>query len=451
VDPNGARQTGELTADTRDEVLGQLRRTGLRPVTVDVHTTSALNRDIDVVAVALRGAIAVFVGLATMVLTGAALPSLPLRPVIACGVGLLTAVLVPKRRLDDVRSSIGKIKPAELAVFTRQLATLVSSGLPLLRCLDTLVAQTENPRLVTVIRTVRGEVAAGTPLSDALGQHPRWFDAFYQASVRAGETSGDLDSVLTRLARAVERQAELRRKVKSAMRYPITIGGLSLLIVSVMLVTLVPRFEDIFQQLEGELPVLTRVMITLSDLLRANLFAVLVVVAVGSVLWRRWRRTDAGERIVDRALLRVPVFGVLLTKVALARFASSLALLTRSGISILEALEIARHTVRNRHIDDALGLARDDVRVGVAVADALEAHDVFPPLVVQMVSVGERTGRLDSLMDKVAEFYEAETDATVAGLTSLIQPILMVVMGSVVGVMVIALYLPMFQVINQIK
>jgi type IV pilus assembly protein PilC len=320
-----------------------------------------------------------------------------------------------------------------------------------LRCLDTLAQQTEDERLRGVIRVVRADVAAGTPFSEALAAFPKWFDAFFVATVQAGESSGELDIVLARLARSVERNADLRRKVKSAMRYPITIFSLSIFIVGVMLVTLVPRFEDIFAQLDGQLPLPTRIMVAASNILTRYLVIVLAVIAGAVLLFRKWRRTSAGELIVDRTMLRMPVVGILMKKVGLARFASSLGLLTKSGISILEALEISRQTVRNRYISDALGVARDEVRTGTGLADAIEHHDVFPPMIVQMVAVGERTGRLDDLMDKVAEFYEAETDATVASLTSLVQPILMVVMGTVIGVMVVSLYLPMFQVINQIK
>jgi type IV pilus assembly protein PilC len=451
VDAGGQRQVGAVTAESPDEALGSLRRSGLRPVTVSAASTGSLNFEIDGVALLLRLLAAAGVFAVVRTIYALVNQGLPLGTVVPAIVALTMAAGLPARRIEEFRGAILRVKPTHLAVFARQLSTLISAGLPLLRCLDTLAQQTEDKRFTDVIRRVRADVAAGTPFSDALAVFPKYFDAFFVATIRAGENSGDLDIVLARLARSVERNADLRRKVKSAMRYPLTIFGLSMLIVAVMLVTLVPRFEDIFAQLDGQLPLPTRLIVRSSELLTRYFVVVLVAAVVVFVGFLRWRRTSSGELIVDRALLKVPVIGLLLKKVGLARFASSLGLLTKSGISILDALEISRQTVRNRYIADALGAARHEVRTGTGLADAIEHHDVFPPMVIQMVAVGERTGRLDDLMEKVAEFYEAETDATVASLTSLVQPIMMVVMGSVIGVMVVSLYLPMFQVINQIK
>jgi type IV pilus assembly protein PilC len=344
-----------------------------------------------------------------------------------------------------------KPKLKDLAVFSRQFATMINSGLSLLRSLYILAEQTENPALAKVVDEVRQDVEKGASLSQALGRHPKVFNRLYVAMVRAGETGGVLDSVLVQLASVIEKQVELRRKIKSAMTYPTVVFCLCLLIVAAMLLFIVPTFKNIYDQLGGTLPLLTRVLITISTIFK-KFFPIFFVLG-GVAIWgiKRWVQTDQGREVWDRLKLRMPVFGKLVHKTALTRFASTLAVLMRSGVPILEALEITSETVNNVVLQDAVKDVQAGVKVGESMAKPLATHEVFPPMVVQMIAVGEETGAVDVMLDKIGEFYSQEVEATVNALTSLLEPLLIVFLGACVGGMVIALYLPMFNVIKLIK
>jgi type IV pilus assembly protein PilC len=344
-----------------------------------------------------------------------------------------------------------RIKLKDVSVFSRQFATMINSGLSMLRSLYILAEQTESKPLAAVINQVRMDVERGASLSAALAKHPKAFNRLYVAMVRAGEAGGVLDSVLQRLATTIEKQVELRRKVKSAMTYPAVVSLLVLLLVSAMLLFVIPMFQSIYGQLGGKLPVPTQILIDISNVVR-NWWWVVFLVEVAAVwAFRRWIASEEGRKRWDTIKLKMPVFGGLAKKTALARFGRTLSALVRSGVPILESLDIVQETSGNWVVSDAVRDTAQQVKRGEPLSRRLEEHAVFPPMVVQMMAVGEETGALDEMLDKIADFYDQEVEATVNALTSLIEPILIVVMGVVIGGMIISLYLPMFDVINLIK
>jgi len=352
----------------------------------------------------------------------------------------------------DVRlPGSGRVKLKDLAVFSRQFATMINSGLSLLRALTILGEQTENKRLAQIIILVRAEVEKGTSLSAAMAKHPKAFNRLYVSMVRAGEVGGFLDQVLVKVAETFEKEVALRGKIKSAMTYPVVVFVMVLMIVAAMLLFIVPTFESLYESLGGTLPLPTRVLMGASNALRRFFF--LVIIAVGLLVFglRRWKATTRGRYALDKFKLKVKVFGPLFHKSALSRFSRTLSTLIRSGVPILQALEIVGETVNNAVISRAVHDVQDAVREGESLATPLSKHATFPPMVVQMMAVGEETGALEVMLAKVADFYDQEVEAAVASLTSLIEPILIAVMGAAVGGMVVALYMPLFNIINLVK
>jgi type IV pilus assembly protein PilC len=344
-----------------------------------------------------------------------------------------------------------RIKLKEVAVFSRQFATMINSGLSMLRSLYILAEQTESKPLAAVVSQVRLDVERGSSLSAALAKHPKAFNRLFVAMVRAGEAGGVLDSVLQRLASTIEKQVELRRKVKSAMTYPAAVSMLVLLLVTAMLLFVIPMFQNIYTQLGGKLPVPTQILIDVSNVVR-NLWFVVFAAEVGAVFaFRKWINSEEGRKRWDIIKLKLPVFGALTRKTALARFGRTLSALVRAGVPILESLDIVCETAGNWVVASAVRDTQQQVKRGEPLSRRLEDHAVFPPMVVQMMAVGEETGALDEMLDKIADFYDQEVEATVNAMTSLIEPMLIVVMGVVIGGMIISLYLPMFDVINLIK
>jgi type IV pilus assembly protein PilC len=344
-----------------------------------------------------------------------------------------------------------RIKLKDVSVFSRQFATMINSGLSMLRSLYILAEQTESKPLAAIVNQVRLDVERGSSLSAALARHPKAFNRLYVAMVRAGEAGGVLDSVLQRLATTIEKQVELRRKVKSAMTYPAVVSCLVLLLVTAMLLFVIPMFQGIYGQLGGKLPVPTQILINVSNVVR-NLWYIVFAGEIAAVwAFRRWINSEEGRKRWDAIKLKMPVFGGLAKKTALARFGRTLSALVRSGVPILESLDIVCETSGNWVVSEAVRDTQQQVKRGEPLSRRLEEHDVFPPMVVQMMAVGEETGALDEMLDKIADFYDQEVEATVNALTSLIEPILIVIMGVVIGGMIIALYLPMFDVINLIK
>ncbi len=366
----------------------------------------------------------------------------------------MTPVEVKKHK-DGMRMEInlrpGRVKLKELSVFCRQFATMVNSGLPILRALAILSEQTESKELVKVLLGTRLDVEQGASLSGAMAKYPKAFNDLFIAMVKAGETGGVLDTVLLNLADMIETEVELRRKIKSAMTYPVAVVCLVVLIMSAMLLFVVPQFETIYGTLGGQLPLPTRVLLSASKILRTYWWMVIGLGIGATFVFRRYKKTPAGRLQVDRVKLKAPVFGPLFQKVALARMASTLGMLLRSGVPILQALDIVKDTVNNKVVSGALEEVKVSVREGESIAKPLAKHGVFPPMVVQMIAVGEETGGVDTMLAKVSDFYNSEVEATVDALTSLIEPLLMAFIGVAVGAAVIALYMPMFNIITVIK
>jgi len=344
-----------------------------------------------------------------------------------------------------------KAKLKDLSVFSRQFATMVNSGLPLLRTLAILEEQTQGKYLAKVVGEMRLDVEKGVSLSAAMAKHPRAFNQLFVSMVRAGETAGTLDSVLLRLADTIEREVSLRRQIKSAMTYPIVVASLVVLILSAMLIFVVPTFKDLYKQLGGTLPLPTRILVGVSDVVRGYFLIVVGVIVAGVWLFRRWIKTEKGRMAFDRFKLRIPVFGPLVHKTALSRFARTLSVLNRSGVPILQSLEIVQDTVNNSVVATAVKDLQAGVKEGESLATPLSRHKVFPAMVVQMMAVGEETGALDTMLEKIANFYDEEVEATVESLTALIEPVLIAVVGGAVGLIVIALYLPTFRIFELIK
>ncbi|HXG77308.1 MAG TPA: type II secretion system F family protein [Gaiellaceae bacterium] len=345
-----------------------------------------------------------------------------------------------------------KVKQRSLQVFSRQFATMIDAGLNVVSSLVILEQQTDDKALAEVIREVRQDVEGGMLLSQAMAKHPHVFDRLYIAMVEAGEAAGILDSVLDRVATQIEKEMKIRRRVKGAMVYPTVVLCFAFLVLAGMLMFLVPVFEDVFADLGGELPMLTRGVVAASDLFRGWWFVIFP--GLGASIWgfRRWKRTEAGRRVWDRFKLRAPAgIGRVVLKVTMARFSRTLATLVAAGVDIIRALEIAGQTAGNWVVESALADVRAKVHQGVPIAQPLVEDPVFPPLVSQMVKIGEETGELERMLDKIADFYEDEVDTSIQSLTSIVEPIMMVGVGAIVGVIIIAMYLPMFKLLQLIQ
>ncbi len=345
-----------------------------------------------------------------------------------------------------------KVKLKELAIFSRQFATMINSGLSLLRSLNILAEQTENSKLAETIRAIRDDVEQGASLSGSMSKHPKVFSALFVALVRAGETGGQLDTVLMRVADSFEADYKLRQKVKSAMTYPVVVAMIAGLMVAIMLIFIVPTFAAMFDGLGGELPFPTKVLVVLSSQAKIILPVFVVSAIVGRIVYKRARLANADVRLrTDQIKLKIPVFGDLFQKIAISRFSRTLGLLMRAGVPVLQALDIVGEATGNEVLARAADDVKNSVRSGEAMAQPLENHKIFPPMVVQMISVGEDTGALDAMLDKIGDFYDQEVESTTESLTALLEPIMIAVLGGVVGAMVVALYMPMFKIFELIE
>ena len=345
----------------------------------------------------------------------------------------------------------GGVSTKELAVFTRQFATMISAGLPLVQCLDILARQASKPSFGRVIAEVTREVESGSTLSDGLGKHKNVFDDLFRNMVAAGEAGGVLDEILMRLAAYIEKADALKRKVQGAMVYPAVVFSVAVGATSFMLIFIIPTFAKMFTDFGGELPLPTKVVMVLSTFLR-SFWWMGVLAAIGAgVAFRQFYATENGRRTVDGIMLKLPVLGDVLLKGGVARFTRTLGTLIASGVPILAGLEITARTAGNKVISEAIMTARASIREGETVAAPLKTSGVFPPMVVQMISVGEQTGALDEMLTKIAVFYESEVDTAVDTMTSVIEPVMIVVMGGIVGGMVVAMYLPMFKLISVVS
>jgi type IV pilus assembly protein PilC len=343
------------------------------------------------------------------------------------------------------------ITTKDLAIFTRQFATMISAGLPLVQCLDILAKQSSKPSFGHIIGDVTREVESGSTLSDGLGKHKDVFDDLFRNMVAAGETGGVLDEILMRLATYIEKADALKRKIQSAMVYPAVVLTVALGATAFMLIFIIPTFAKMFSDFGGELPLPTRIVLNLSHFLTGFWWLMLLMGVGVAVVFNRYYATENGKRVVDSLTLKMPVLGDVLLKGAVARFTRTLGTLIASGVPILGGLEITARTAGNKVIAEAIMTARASIREGETVSAPLKASGVFPPMVVQMISVGEQTGALDEMLTKIAVFYEAEVDTAVDTLTSIIEPVMIVVMGGIVGTMVVAMYLPMFKLISVVS
>lgn len=353
----------------------------------------------------------------------------------------------------DILEPFKKVKQDDVVIFSRQFATMINAGLPVVRALYILGEQTSNKKLQDVILEVREDVEAGLGLSEALDKHPKIFNRLYVEMVRAGEIGGLLDGVLLRIADQLEADQELRRKVKSAMTYPTIVLIMAFLAAAIMLIFIVPIFAQMFEDLGGTLPLPTQIAITLSNLL-TGFGGILVAAAIigGVFFFLRWKETEQGRKIWGRVVLKIPAkIGEVVQKVALARFARTLGALSAAGVPILQALEITAKSSGNYVVERALLDSRDAVRQGIPIFKPLEDAPVFPPMVTRMIAVGEETGDIDGMLEKIGDFYESEVDATVKALTSIIEPLMIVVVGGIVGGIIVAMYLPMFRIFELIE
>ena len=351
----------------------------------------------------------------------------------------------PKFRLG------GGIRTRDVVILTRQFATMINAGLPLVQALDILAQQTENKALADVTRAVVYDVESGHTLADALRKHPKAFSDLYVNMVAAGEAGGILDTILLRLAQFLEKNDAIIRKVKGAMVYPAVIISVAVIAIAVLLIFVIPTFETMFASVNMELPLPTRIVIGASNLLQNYWWAIIGIMLLGTFGLFRWYKTPTGRLQMDTLLLKMPVLGDLVRKSAVSRFTRTLGTLISSGVSILEGLEITARTAGNMVVHNAVMESRASIAGGETIAAPLQKSRVFPPMVISMIAVGEQTGGLDEMLSKIADFYDEEVDAAASALLSLMEPIMIVVLGVVVGGMVVAMYLPIFDMVNAVQ
>jgi type IV pilus assembly protein PilC len=368
--------------------------------------------------------------------------------------GLLAQSLaeLPASGEESVRTVFKKIKPKSLQIFSRQFATMIEAGLNVVSALVILEEQTEDRYLGMIIRELRADVEGGLLLSQAMARHPKVFSRLFIAMVEAGEAAGILDTVLDRVAFQIEKETQIRRRVKGAMIYPTMVMIFATLVLIGMLLFLVPVFVRIFAELGGELPKLTQIVVGASNVMRGNWYIIFPAAIGAGFGIRKVKRTEKGRQVWDRTKLRIPMrIGDTVRKITMARFSRTLSTLVASGVDIIKALEITGQTAGNWVVEEALAGVREQVHDGVPIAQPLIESDVFPPMVSQMVKIGEETGELEKMLGKIADFYEDEVDAAIQSLTSIIEPVMMIGVGAMVGVIIISMYLPMFKLLSLVK
>ena len=345
----------------------------------------------------------------------------------------------------------GKVADKDLAIYTRQFSTMVDAGLPIAQCLAILSEQSESTVLREVTARIAKDVEGGATLADSFRKYPKTFDNLFTNMLAVGESGGVLDVVLQRLSGYIEKAAALKRKVKGAMVYPITIISVAFLIIVFMMIFVIPTFAKMFQGLNAELPLPTAIVMFLSDFTQR--FIIFIVLGIAGIIWaiKRYYSTDQGSKVIDTLLLKIPVIGLLIKKVAVARFTRTMGTLLSSGVPILEGLLITARSAGNRVVEAAVLQARNAVMAGRTLADPLRSTSVFPPMVVHMINVGENTGALDNMLSKIADFYDDEVDTAVTALTSLLEPLMIVFLGVVVGGLVVAMYMPIFKMVTLVK
>jgi len=354
-----------------------------------------------------------------------------------------------KAKPKDIFGNISFLKPKvtkkDLMVFTRQFSTMIDAGLPLVQGLTILAEQSENPTFKAVLKEITKDVEGGSTLAEAMKKHSKIFDALFVNLVAAGEMGGMLDTILRRLAQFIEKAEKLKSQIKGAMTYPIVVMAIAVIVIAVILVFVIPVFEDMFKSFGSALPTPTQIVVNMSRFLKSNIHWVIIALIALIYGFKRYRDTAAGKKVTDSLFLKLPVFGNLLKKTAVARFTRTLGTMISSGVPILDALEIVAKTAGNVVIEEIIYEVRGSIAEGQTIAEPLSENDIFPGMVIQMIAVGEATGALDSMLEKIADFYDEEVDAAVAALTSMLEPLLMVFLGGSIGGLVIAMYLPIFE------
>jgi type IV pilus assembly protein PilC len=362
----------------------------------------------------------------------------------------ITVATIEEKKKAKVFEKKQRIVDKDLVVFTRQFATMIDAGLPLVQCLEILSSQADNKTLGKLLTEVKLDVESGMTYADALKKHPKVFDSLYSNMVRAGEAGGMLDTILQRLAKQMEKNLKLKGQIKAAMYYPAAIVAVAIIVVSVLLVWVIPIFAKMFSEFGGSLPALTQFVIDLSAFMQKYIIFMAIALGVGLWLLKRYYGTPAGRLKIDTLVLKLPVLGDVIRKISVARFTRTFGTLIQSGVPIMDSLEIVARTAGNVVVENAIMAARTSVGEGKTLAEPIGKTGVFPPMVVQMISVGEATGALDAMLSKIADFYDEEVDAAVTALTSLLEPVLMVFLGTVIGFIVIAMYLPIFKMASAI-
>jgi len=390
---SGTVETGEMQASSREEVAGQLQRKGIVPTLIKV-----------------------------------------------------------KEKKSFLSFGGGSVSDKDIVVFTRQFSVMIDAGLPLVQALDILSTQAENPAMRSILVVIKNDVEGGSTFADSLKKHPKAFTSLYANMVAAGEVGGILDTILQRLAAYMEKTAKLRKQIKGAMVYPITISVIAAAVVSVILIFVVPVFQDMFAQLGGVLPLPTRIVVAFSKFISGigGVFTLISIIGF-FVFIKQIRKTDKGLFITDKISLGLPIFGILLKKVAVSKFTRTMGTLVSSGVPILDALDITAKTAGNRVIELAVYEVRQGVSEGKTIAEPLAKTKVFPQMVTHMIAVGEQTGAMDTMLSKIADFYDDEVDAAVAGLTAAMEPVMMVGLGGAVGFIIVAMYLPIFSIFQHIQ
>ncbi len=355
-----------------------------------------------------------------------------------------------RKKAKDIEINIpflkAKVPEKDVVVFTRQFATMINSGLPIIQCLEIQSTQQENKEFKKVLTTLKEDVEKGETLADGLRKHPTVFDSLYSNMVDAGETGGALDVILGRLAFFMEKNMKLKKKVKGALVYPASVVCVAIIVIAIMMIFVIPSFQKMFSGFGAELPLLTQIIVNISSFMRNNvLFIIAALFATIFALKTTYRKSDKAHHFFDNMFLKMPIFGILLRKVAVANFTRTLGTMISSGVPILSALEIVARTAGNVVIEKAILTTRESISQGKTIAEPLMESGIFPPMVVQMISVGETTGALDQMLNKIADFYDDEVDAAVSAITSLIEPLLMVFLGGILGTMIVAMYLPIFK------
>ena len=365
----------------------------------------------------------------------------------------ITATIVTEKAKKTSKFSFGAgVKDKDIVIFTRQFATMIDAGLPLVQALEILSTQVENKNLSSTLAQVKVDVESGATYADALKKHPRIFSELYVNMVAAGEAGGILDTILNRLAAYIEKAMKLKKKVKGALVYPIVVSSIAVLVIAVIMIFVVPTFSKMFTTLGGTLPLPTKLIINMSNFIAGLGGLITLMVIIGTVVFiSQARRTEKGKFVTDKLLLKMPIFGPLLNKVAVAKFTRTLGTLVSSGVPILDGLEITAKTSGNKIVEYAIMDVRKGVVGGKTLAEPITKAKVFPPMVTHMIAVGESTGALDAMLSKIADFYDDEVDAAVSNLTAMMEPLLMVFLGGAVGFIVVAMYLPIFILITLIN